>query len=103
MKRIKNYIRAVTLALCLCSFMVPMPTSAGIEDWVKVERSRRHKKHRGGRGGGGGTVYICNGPYASKYHSSSWCRGLNRCSASISSTSKSKAQSMGFSACMICY
>lgn len=30
-----------------------------------------------------GTVYICTGPKARKYHSNPNCRGLNRCSGSI--------------------
>lgn len=26
------------------------------------------------------SVYICTGPYATKYHSTPECKGLNRCS-----------------------
>lgn len=50
-----------------------------------------------------GTVYICTGPKARKYHSSQNCRGLNRCSGSIKSLSVSVAQSKGFTPCKICY
>jgi len=50
-----------------------------------------------------GTVYICTGPKARKYHSSQNCRGLNRCSGSIKSLSVSIAQSKGFTPCKICY
>ena len=50
-----------------------------------------------------GTVYICTGPKARKYHSSPNCRGLNRCSGCIKSLSVSAAKSKGFSPCRICY
>jgi len=50
-----------------------------------------------------GTVYICTGPKARKFHSSPNCRGLNRCSGSIKSLSLSAAKSRGFSPCKICY
>ena len=50
-----------------------------------------------------GTVYICTGPKARKYHSSQNCRGLNRCFGSIKSLSVSAAKSKGFTPCRICY
>ena len=50
-----------------------------------------------------GTVYICTGPKARKFHSSPNCRGLNRCSGNIKSLSVSVAQSKGFTPCKICY
>ena len=50
-----------------------------------------------------GTVYICTGPKARKYHSNQNCRGLNRCSGSIKSLSVSAAKSKGFTPCKICY
>ena len=50
-----------------------------------------------------GTVYICTGPKARKYHSSPNCRGLNRCSGSIKSLSVSAAKSKGFTPCRICF
>lgn len=48
-------------------------------------------------------VYICNGKYATKFHSKRSCWGLNKCKSTISSTSLSKAQERGFSPCKICY
>ena len=50
-----------------------------------------------------GTVYICTGPKARKYHASQNCRGLNRCSGSIKDLSVSAAKSKGFSPCRICF
>ena len=49
------------------------------------------------------TVYICTGPKARKYHASSSCRGLNRCSGSIKQLSVSSAKAKGFTPCKICY
>lgn len=49
------------------------------------------------------TVYYCSGPNAKKYHSSSHCRGLRKCSCRIVKCSKSEAQKKGFRPCKICY
>lgn len=49
------------------------------------------------------TVYYCTGPNAKKYHSSSHCRGLRKCSCRIVKCSKSEAQKKGFRPCKICY
>lgn len=38
------------------------------------------------------TVYICTGPKAKVYHSTSKCRGLNRCSGDIKSISLKEAK-----------
>ena len=48
-------------------------------------------------------VYVCTGPKAYVYHSTSDCSGLNRCSASVVSVSLSKAKVMGRRACRKCY
>lgn len=48
-------------------------------------------------------VYICTGSYATKYHSTSSCRGLNNCKGSIKKISQKEAASKGRSACSICY
>ena len=49
------------------------------------------------------TVYYCTGPNAKKYHSTSRCRGLRKCSCRIVKCSKSEAQNKGFRPCKICY
>ena len=49
------------------------------------------------------TVYICTGKSSKCYHSSSSCRGLNRCSGTIKSISLEKAKRMGRRPCKICY
>lgn len=49
------------------------------------------------------TVYYCTGPNAKKYHSTSRCRGLRKCSCRIVKCSKSDAQNKGFRPCKICY
>lgn len=48
------------------------------------------------------TVYICTGPKAKVYHSTSKCRGLNRCSGDIKSISLKEAKKSR-RACKICY
>lgn len=49
------------------------------------------------------TVYYCTGSNAKKYHSSSHCRGLRKCSYRIVKCSKSEARKKGFRPCKICY
>lgn len=49
------------------------------------------------------TVYYCTGPNDKKYHSSSHCRGLRKCSCRIVKCSKSEAQNKGFKPYKICY
>lgn len=51
----------------------------------------------------GTEVYICTGSSATKYHKSSNCRGLNRCSGSILKLSMSSAKAKGYYPCKICY
>lgn len=48
-------------------------------------------------------VYYCTGPNAKKYHRSSNCKGLRKCSCSIVKCSKSEAEKKGFKPCKICY
>lgn len=48
------------------------------------------------------TVYICTGPKAKKYHKTSHCKGLNRCSGTIKSISIAEARKH-YSPCNICY
>jgi hypothetical protein len=48
-------------------------------------------------------VYICTGPKAKVYHSSSTCKGINRCSGDVVGVSLAKAEEMGRRACKICY
>lgn len=49
------------------------------------------------------TVYICTGPKATRYHASSRCRGLKKCSGSIKAISLADARESGFTPCQICY
>lgn len=46
-------------------------------------------------------VYICTGKSAKRYHRTSNCRGLNRCSGKI--VSKSAAEKGNRTPCKICY
>ncbi len=39
----------------------------------------------------GSCVYICTGPNSKRYHASSSCRGLRRCSGSIKAVSREDA------------
>ena len=48
-------------------------------------------------------VYICNGPYAKKYHKTSDCKGLYNCSASIDKVSLEEAKNKGKTSCDYCY
>ncbi len=49
------------------------------------------------------TVVICGGKYATKFHSTSNCRGLNNCKGGVYSVSLSEARKQGFTSCLICY
>lgn len=48
-------------------------------------------------------VYYCTGPKAEKYHRSSRCRGLRKCSCPIVKCTESEARAKGFKPCKICY
>lgn len=45
------------------------------------------------------TVYVCNGPKATKYHYKENCRGLSRCSTKIEKTTLKKAKDNGRTLC----
>lgn len=45
------------------------------------------------------TVYICDSPYAIRYHLTAKCRGLSNCSHRIISTTVEKAQKMNLTLC----
>lgn len=49
------------------------------------------------------TVYVCTGPKSKRYHATSSCKGLNRCSRDIVSMPQSEAAQKGFTPCKICY
>ena len=48
------------------------------------------------------TVYICDGPTASAYHTRRNCIGLTNCSGDISSVSLEEAHDMGRHLCHYC-
>ncbi|WP_301345958.1 MULTISPECIES: hypothetical protein [Muribaculaceae] len=48
-------------------------------------------------------VYICTGPKAKVYHSTSKCKGLKKCSGSVKKITKAEAQKIGRRACKVCY
>lgn len=48
------------------------------------------------------TVYVCTGPSAKTYHSTSECRGLSRCSKEVKSVTLEKAQKMQRRSCRVC-
>jgi hypothetical protein len=69
---------------------VPMKTSAQntkIKTQIKADTS----------------VFICVSPNAYAFHSSKNCRGIQRCTHEIKSTSKIDATKLGYKPCRICY
>jgi hypothetical protein len=46
-----------------------------------------------------GTVYICVSKTASKYHLSESCKGLNRCTHTVSKVTLKEAKIRGYSLC----
>jgi hypothetical protein len=48
-------------------------------------------------------VYVCTGGSATKYHSHSNCRGLNRCKGKVVSMPISNAKEQGKTPCKICF
>lgn len=46
-------------------------------------------------------VYICVSPNAKKYHFSKSCRGLQKCTHTISKVTKSEAVNKGYTVCLI--
>jgi uncharacterized protein YgiM (DUF1202 family) len=69
---------------------------------VMPEPTTKAKSTSGKPKSKGATVYFCNSGNTVKYHSSSSCRGLNRCSASVNPISLKEAQA-SMDACKICY
>jgi len=80
------------LALILSIVLLPI---VGMPVQAKHVK-RHHKVHTT-------MVYICTGPYASVYHSTPNCSGLNRCSGNIVKVSLKHARAMGRRACSKCY
>lgn len=48
-------------------------------------------------------VYICTGRSSKRYHKTSRCEGLRRCSGEIRAVSVAEAERMGRTPCKICY
>lgn len=48
-------------------------------------------------------VYICTGPKSERYHKTSECRGLERCSKDIKKVTLAYAEEKGRTPCKICY
>ena len=54
-------------------------------------------------GSGDTYVYICTGPQSAKYHKTSTCRGLDKCSKEIKKVTVKEARSIGRTPCGYCY
>ena len=50
-----------------------------------------------------GKVYICTGPYATSYHKTPNCKGLDRCSGEVKEIDAAEAADMGRHKCGFCY
>lgn len=48
-------------------------------------------------------VYICTGNSSKRYHKTSRCKGLRRCSGEIRKVTVDEAKSLGRTPCKICY
>ncbi len=51
----------------------------------------------------GGTVYVCTGGYAKRYHKTMQCRGLGSCKDEIAATTVAEAEKAGKTLCKMCY
>ena len=49
-----------------------------------------------------GTVYVCTGSYAKRYHTKQHCRGLQRCTGETMEISLQEAEEEGRTPCKIC-
>ncbi|MCS6991519.1 MAG: hypothetical protein NZL95_06610 [Chitinophagales bacterium] len=49
------------------------------------------------------TVFICNSPYARKFHKTRFCEGLQSCKAAITAVSRSEAVAAARTGCLLCY
>lgn len=47
-------------------------------------------------------VYICEGKYSKRYHSSPNCRGLDNCKGGVEKVTLEEAQKMGRTPCHVC-
>ena len=88
--KLKGYIKALSL-IALFAF-TPSMMGEAMPVRINVEASA-----------GSTTVYICTGPNAEKYHKSSKCRGIRKCSCKIVSIDLSDAKKQGYKPCKICY
>ncbi len=48
-------------------------------------------------------VYVCTGAYATRYHKTKDCRGLNNCRGQVRAISLTQAMKDGRTPCEICY
>lgn len=53
--------------------------------------------------GGETYVYICTGPQSERYHKTSGCRGLEKCSKDVKKVTLAYAEEKGRTPCKICY
>lgn len=90
----------------LMLLMVAVMIAGPVEIEAKRTHGRHHKitattkkKSKSRKGSGGRTVYICTGSYATKYHSTPYCTGLNRCSGSV----VARTSTGGYSPCARCH
>lgn len=88
------------LAIFGASFLVAIP-------FIMCERRQDQKKQEPASlysaPSQSGMVYVCTGPNSERYHKSSDCTGLSRCSDEIEAYSREEARSLGYTPCGICY
>lgn len=85
--------------------MVAGMIATPVETYAKRTHGRNHKtttqkeskSHKGSSNGR--TVYICTGPHATKYHSTPYCSGLNKCSGNV----VARSNTGGYSPCARCH
>lgn len=85
--------------MCMILLSVPMNILTGCSNAQAksegiIEATNEVNKNR---------VYICTGPKSKRYHATSKCRGLERCSGEIIAVSISDAQVTGKTPCKMCY
>lgn len=61
-------------------------------------RSRKQNEHDAVTG----TVYVCPGPHAKRYHYDSSCDGLSNCSGEILEMTTEEAEERGRTPCRMC-
>jgi hypothetical protein len=83
------YLFKILLVVVICSSFMKADTTADVS---KADLSVSQ------------TVYICGGKYATKFHSTSKCSGLNNCKGGIYKyDSQEEAMDEGYSHCKICW